>query len=511
MTNELRTTRRLLAWHEGRPLPRGEKVNVHVGDDDEILCLSFIRMGGESLPWGVALGRPHEDPRIFTVPDPRDRDLVADMMIEVGRLVLAHFGHPSYAPDVDDAMSVYEFRQLWVPGTSHLELLHSIAFAYARTTWERPDVDVLRALGNLANCLFVDSQRPGQQTVVVAPTALTTAFDFPSAPVRQAHLGHLLGWMGKEKSRDSRLRAATEAEKASVAASLDPDFERAELEPRVERWNSVPRDQRVAKGKKVAREIHASISEQLLHRHSLVVTTIERLRRDPRGANDGLSDLVRIGTEKFGRLWWDQVFRERSSDPSERPYWPGLRGDVNARQAAFAYQQRVAAARQATHSLVHGDRELQEEELRRGHGVRAKVVAVEGGGARWTLVHDFPDLPDIKVGGSLAIAGAPKLQVKVLSYSIEDRTIAVAPGWSAPKYSSGPMAKRAGDPTWRGRRLILIEDFPVHFTESLSYRITASTESGFDILDYFRGNIASEMEQAELDAVDLDVIDGGAE
>ena len=156
-------------------------------------------------------------------------------------------------------------------------------------------------------------------------------------------------------------------------------------------------------------------------------------------------------------------------------------------------------------------RELQEEELRRGHGVRAKVVAVESGGARWTLVHDFPDLPDIKVGGSLAIAGAPKLQVKVLSYSIEDRTIAVAPGWSAPKYSTGPMAKRAGDPTWRGRRLILIEDFPVHFTESLSYRITAATESGFDILDYFRRNIASEMEQAELDAVDLDVIDGGAE
>jgi hypothetical protein len=292
-----------------------------------------------------------------------------------------------------------------------------------------------------------------------------------------------------------------------VAASLDPDFERAELEPRVESWNSAPRGQRVAAGKKVAREIQVTISEPLVHRHSLVVSTIDRLRRDPRGGNPGLADLVRIGTEKFGRLWWDQVFRELSSDPSERPYWPGLRGDVDARQAAFAYQQRVSAARQALHSLVHGDRELQEEELRRGHGVRAKVVAVESGGARWTLIHDFPDVPDVDVGSSLVIAGAPKLQVKVVSHSIDDRTIVVAPGWSAPKYASGPMAKRSGDATWRGRRLILIEDFPVHFTESLSYRITSSTESGFDILDYFGRNIAAETEVAELDDVDTDDVD----
>ena len=502
MTNEIRTTRRLRAWHEGRPIPRGERVNVHVGDDDEVMCLSFVRMGGESLPWGVAIGHPHEEPRIVTVPDPRDRDMVATMMVEVGKVLLEHFGHPSFASDEDEAMTMYEFRQIWVPGVSHLELLHSIAFAYARTAWERPEVEVLRALGNLANCLFVEAQRPGQQTVVVAPHALTTAFDFPSSPVRQAHLGHLLAWMGREKSRESRLRAATEAEKSSVATTLDPEFERTRLESLVERWNAPPRDQRTAKGKRVARDIDNVVAEQLRHRHVLVVRTIDVLRRDTRGANPGLAELVRIGTTKFARLWWDQVVRERSANPDERPYWPGLRGDNNARQAAFAYQQRVASSRQALHSLVHGDRTLQEEELQRGHGVRAKVVAVEAGGARWTLVYDFPSLPDIKVGGSMAIAGAPKMQVRVMSVSNSDRTIVVAPNWSAPKHSTGPLAKRAGDPTWRGRQLILIEDFPVHFTESSSYRILDKTESGFDILDHFRHSIATEI---------VEPIDGGDE
>lgn len=494
MTDSIRTTRRLLAWNAGQPLARGEKVNVHIGDDDEILCLSFIRMGGESTPWGVAIGRPDVEPRIFSVPDPRDRTMVADMMVEVGRLLLAHFGHPSFAPDNDTASTVYRFRQLWVPGVSHLELLHAIAFNYSRTNWDRPDVDVLRALGNLANCLFVDSQRPGQQTVIVAPNALTTAFDFPSSPVRQAHLGHLLGWMGKEKSRDSRLKAATDAEKVPVATSLDPEFERAHLADLVEEWNRPPREQRKKKGGKVARDIHALMSEQLLHRHGLVVDAIRRLRRDPRGANEGLTDLVRIGVDKFSRLWWDQVIRDLSHDPSERPYWPGLRGDNNARQAAFAYQQRVAAARQATHSLVHGDRELQQEELIRGHGIRVKVVSVDGGGLRWTLSYDFPDLPDVKIGGSLTIAGASKLNVKVVSFSADEKTIVVAPEWTAPKYPTGQMAKRASDPTWRGRRLILIEDYPVHLTEGLSWRVLDSAASGFDLLDFFRRDIASEIE-----------------
>ena len=78
--------------------------------------------------------------------------------------------------------------------------------------------------------------------------------------------------------------------------------------------------------------------------------------------------------------------------------------------------------------------------------------------------------------------------------STDEKTIVVAPDWTAPKYSTGQMAKRASDPTWRGRRLILIEDFPVHFTETLSWRINAKTESGFDLLEFFRRDIASEIE-----------------
>ena len=56
MSNDLETVRRIRAWHEGSPTPRGSVVNVHVGADDDVLVVAFLRMGGESRPWGVAIG-----------------------------------------------------------------------------------------------------------------------------------------------------------------------------------------------------------------------------------------------------------------------------------------------------------------------------------------------------------------------------------------------------------------------------------------------------------------------
>ena len=502
MTNALESVRRLRAWHEGRPLPRGEKVNIHVGDDDEILCLAFVRMGGESLPWGCVVGSPTGSRRVVTVPDPRNRDLVADMMVEIGRIVLGHFGHPSYADGMDEVMSVYRHRQLWLPGGSHLELLHSIAFAYARTNRERGDIEVLRSFGQLANCLYVEAQRPGQQTVVVASQALTTVYDFPSSSMRQSHIGHLLGWLGREKTRETRLRVARDAEKRSVSATLDPDFERENLVSLVEEWNEPPREERLKRGGRAATAIAGVLGGELRHRFDLTTAALQVVRSDSRPVNPGVADLVRIGTDKFSRLWWDQVLRELSNDPDEKPYWPGLRGDTSARAAASAYQMRVAAARQAVHCLVHGDTALQDEELVRGHGVRGKISSIDGRGATWTVVFDAPEFPSLRIGGTVVIAGAPKLELKVVSISPDERTLVLAPQWTSVKASMGPLAKAADSPSWKGPQLVFIEDFPVNLTEQLGYRINARSDGEFDILDYFVAGTSVEVDQAQIEAGD---------
>ena len=50
--------RRLRAFQQGKPLPNGETLRVNRLPDEQLLILAFVKMGGESAPWGIAFGRP---------------------------------------------------------------------------------------------------------------------------------------------------------------------------------------------------------------------------------------------------------------------------------------------------------------------------------------------------------------------------------------------------------------------------------------------------------------------
>ena len=128
MSASLETVRRLTAWAAGSAIPRGDVINVHVADDEDLFIVAFLRMGGESRPWGVAFGTIADGPTVLTVPEGRNRTLVGDMMAEFAPALLAHFRHPSFS-EGPAAYSTQPLRQLWLPGTSHLEMLHFIAAA----------------------------------------------------------------------------------------------------------------------------------------------------------------------------------------------------------------------------------------------------------------------------------------------------------------------------------------------------------------------------------------------
>ncbi len=56
--NSRDAVRRLRAYQAGMPLPRGEHLCIHVAEPKDALLVTFVRMGGESRPWGIALGQP---------------------------------------------------------------------------------------------------------------------------------------------------------------------------------------------------------------------------------------------------------------------------------------------------------------------------------------------------------------------------------------------------------------------------------------------------------------------
>ena len=124
---------RLKAWEQGAPLPTTETLPFPRVPDAERLVIAFVRMGGESVPWGVAIGRPDQAPKVFTAPDPRNRDAHAELVRAFAETLLAHVGHPRYS-DVSTSTGTpseqpfpsqsLRLRQLWTPGPTHVEMLH---------------------------------------------------------------------------------------------------------------------------------------------------------------------------------------------------------------------------------------------------------------------------------------------------------------------------------------------------------------------------------------------------
>jgi hypothetical protein len=461
MTLSLETIRKLHAWRDGSPTSRGDVLNVHITEPEDLLILAFLRMGGESRPWGVAIGTLADGPQFFTVPEARNRELVGDMMVEVGHVLLSHFDHPDYN-EVGPTEYRESIRQVWLPGGTHIDMLQNIAAAYARSRWQRADIDSLRAVGNLCNALFIERQRPGQQTVVSATDALRTCYVFPTAQVRQGHLGHLLGWLTPANSRDERLHLAHAAERESVATVLNPDRERDVLQPLVEKWGVAQRANDEREMDVVAQAIHDALVSVLQARWQATATAIEVLGEDDRKPNAGLHDLVQDSNKTLFKSWGERALREAGG---EQPYWPNVFSDNNTRVAGREFQKRNAAAQKARHLLVHGDRELQREELAAGHGVIGTVTAVDVKRKLWTVTWTYPELPTLKEADNLAIAGVSSLLLAVVSIDLDAKILELKPKWTREKNVNGQRFFAADDGRWKSHHLVLLDDAAHGLTE----------------------------------------------
>jgi len=480
MSASLETVRRLTAWAVGSAIPRGDVINLHIADDEDLFIVAFLRMGGESRPWGVAYGTIADGPTVLTVPEGRNRQLVGDMMATFATAILSHFRHPSYSEDGPQGYSTDSLRQLWLPGTSHLEMLHFIAAAYARSTWDRSDIKTLNALGNLANCLFIESQRPGQQTIVSAPDALRQSFSFPATPARQGHLGYLLAWLHEDGTRDTRLAAAQAAEKRTVSTVLDPHIERTDLQPLVTHWGDARNANDSSAMQKVSDQIHTSLSKELLSRWHLAREAAEVVQTDSREFNVGLTSLSADSAKQFYNNWGEKATNEAAELP---PYWPNIFTDYGARSAGYAYQIRAAHDQKSRYFLVHGDRELQREELAAGHGIICTVKVVATDAPMWKVDFSYPDLPSLKPGDKLVIAGTPLVVLEVHDIDFESHTVMLRPTWKNARPKAGAFGMAPNSKDWRGKVLVLIDQMPYSIDERRAAMTRRKKTSGSDITD----------------------------
>jgi hypothetical protein len=412
---EHEVVRRLEAFHGGKPLPQGETLRVRRLAPADILVVAFVRMGGESAPWGIAYGPPDKAPRVLTAPEPRNRDFVADMMAEFAPTLLGHLQHPSHGGRLVERGDELATRQVWLPNLSHLEMFHNLAYSYTFTKFgSEARRELLNALGRAAGWLFREAHRPGQTAVAVATNVLTEAYTFPTETIRQGHLGFLLAWLTTTGGREARMRAAEKVERDSISTSLNPDFESKPLEPALAVFNEARAAKRAPDEQRAREKIHGLLKPDLVRRFTLTCEAIDVLGRDRRRENAGLDVL-----EKATR---DEQFRQylrieyRLDDPEDGPpFVPSPETDRSPAAAASRYFVLEASQQLLEGLLVHDDGELADEMIAEGRAIRGTVISVanEGNGRTvpvWVLDADASLPLRLREGSDVCVLGCPKRQ-----------------------------------------------------------------------------------------------------
>jgi hypothetical protein len=427
---------RIEAFRRGEPLPLGTTFPWPRPSDEDRLIVAFVRMAGESLPWGFAAGRPGEEPLVRSIPEPRDADERARLTREFGAVLLAHLPHPEHASPDEHAQieAVAQRRQLWMPGPTHVEMLHFLDFRYSRAREGEAGIKDLNSIGRAAGFLFRESTRPGQMRVFDLTRRLREAFAFPAEDLRQAHLGFLLGWLSTPGSREARSAAAHEAEAASVGVTLSPSLERETLQPLVERWNAEQKDP--ARAKALAEAIHAVLKAELLRRFRLAEQALRALDEDGRRPNGELGALLSLAGEEFVHQYWNTEHKAGAAvlDPNApRHFGNHPESDFLPTTAAARFFSHQHAAELESSELLHGDPALVDAAIEAGNALRGSIVHVVNEGSKravipvWTVRAPAEGVLRLREESSVCVVGLRKRAGTIRSIDTEGgvRTVTV--------------------------------------------------------------------------------------
>ena len=400
-----------------------------------------------------------------------------------------HLPHPEHASEAEkaDIAAVATRRQLWMPGVTHVEMLHLLDYRFSRArALEEASAKDLHALGRACGWLFRESTRPGQVRVFDATQRLRDAFAIPAEDARQAHLGFLLAWLATPGPREARVQAARIAEAQSVGVTMNPDVERDHLEPLVERWRASRDDP--AKAARLAEAIHAVLAPELVRRFRLAEQAIRVLEDGSRPPNPGLAEVLKLAAEEHLWQYWNQ--EQKAAAPVVDPDAPRFLGDhpetdFLPTQAAARFFAHAHAAEVTVAELVHGDRHLVRAAIEAGNAVAGTIARVVDEGTKravvpvWTVVSPAEGSLRLREESAVCVVGLRGRTGKIRSIVTEggQRTMTVEiDGWKKARPDQGAPAADAA--ALVGTEVILVDAGVVGISKRKSMRVWDASGPG---------------------------------
>lgn len=505
MSTVRNAARKLRAWQRGEPIQRYDTIHHALVSAEQTLIVAFVRMAGESRPWGIAWGAAGSEPTVRSVPDGRVRDDVSALVAEFAEDLLEHlrvhnwtFDPASEKPELD------ELRQVWFPNGQHIAMLHQLNYTYSQTKWGGDNQDILRALGRLAGWMFRDTSRTGHQHVVDASRLLSDAYVFPAQDVRTAHLGYQLAWLTTAGTREDRLSAASAAEQLTVSPTIDPSRDRDELEDLVSAWQGARHD---GDQDAPASAIAAILEEELSRRWQLAEQAFDHLSDSGMPVNEGTSQLVAQAHQEF---WYQhQRIELRLSDPSQGPsFVPHAETDHHGSAAASRYLHHAAADEAYIGSLIHDDLALFREALAEGRAVESEVAEVYDVGEgrstdpHWVIRLDPTTPHRLRENAYLIPYGSPGHKVTVLDLDATEDDLLVTLQWTGRKTRAltQPVIAKPLDDAWLGQKVQFIQADASSITRLRSSRVWKAKDGPGAWLTHAKGTRPKEVADDEREA-----------
>lgn len=346
MADLFQVAARLRAMERGQAIPIVTQRQVVI--QPHALVLTMLAMAGEDTSvHAVAVGGLGQPADINIVADPRRRDDQYELL----RWLLPRF--ETYFAQCRVAAT---FPQIWVSSSGALGHLDTLADRLRFT--DDPEV---QRLGMLWTYAGERSPVAGQQALISATAALRAHFATGQQEAEDEHLAALLTWIEPPQGRDI-FAAVAMAEAQPMGVKTDPAFDKRQLQPALEQFNSARtagspphiiaafRSQIQQQLETVLRPIYAATQR--------AITLLQAPRWQP---NTALGELAAQEARDFAR------FMEARDQGHRLPYRD------SAKAGAFKIAARERAASNTEAGTLRHDRAAREKAVASGTILRATV------------------------------------------------------------------------------------------------------------------------------------------
>ncbi|KJY16845.1 membrane protein [Streptomyces sp. WM6373] len=264
----LSTLARLEAVRAGRAQPLATVRHRHLSENP-LVFVPLTTAGEAGAPLGAMVGTDPNEPRVFVIPQPRDRDLRWAFLADLAVHVLAHID--AYADAVEPAERsetdpetgkrvkvetelCVDAPQLIVPSRAGIEYVRLLgrSMRFRRTAEEDPDNPYpapsrVPLLGRWFTHLGERARVPGSSMLLSATDLLSRHWATGQSNLEDQHLGALLAWIapsGGGSGAEAALRAELGRDEHGqllcppAGPATDPAFDNKLLAPAIARYDA---------------------------------------------------------------------------------------------------------------------------------------------------------------------------------------------------------------------------------------------------------------------------------